>query len=169
MIIKIGLQKKIIYCNGFVAQQSKFFSFLPFSPVKGELLVLKVRKDFEHIFNRGVFMLPIGNNICKVGATYNWRDLSPNPTEEAKNELLEKLNKLSNLTFEIENQIVGTRPATRDRRPFLGLHPKLEPLGIFNGLGTKGVSLAPYFADQLVNYLEGMSDLANEVSINRYF
>jgi glycine/D-amino acid oxidase-like deaminating enzyme len=36
--------KALIYCNGLGSMQSRFFSFLPFAPVKGEILELK--QDF---------------------------------------------------------------------------------------------------------------------------
>jgi hypothetical protein len=39
-----------------------------------------------------------------------------------------------------------------ERRPFVGLHPNCAAVGIFNGMGTKGCSLAPYFANQFTQY-----------------
>ena len=45
----------------------------------------------------------------------------------------------------------GIRPASRNRRPFVGLHAKYNKIGILNGLGSKGVSLAPYCAKNLLN------------------
>lgn len=161
--------KKIIYCNGLATATSKFFAWLPFRPVKGELLLMEFSQHYDVIFNRGVFMLPYNGNISKVGATYDWRNLDLLPTENAKKELLEKLNKLTPMTFTIVGQKAGIRPATKDRRPFIGLHPEHKTLGVFNGLGTKGVSLAPYFADRFAAVLERKTTLDTEVNINRYF
>ena len=39
---------------------------------------------------------------------------------------------------------------------------------IFNGLGTKGVSLAPYYANQLLTHLEEHREI-DAVNIERYF
>ena len=50
----------------------------------------------------------------------------------------------------------------------LGEHPKQKNLIIFNGLGTKGVSLAPYFSSQLANWLEGNGEIMPEVNIKRF-
>lgn len=161
--------KKIIYCNGNEAMNSQYFGWLPFKPVKGEILLLKNNIPLTKIFNRGVFMVPTENGLCKVGATYDWKNLNTLPSEDARKELLDKLNKLSPLSFEIKDQIAGIRPATKDRKPFIGIHPLHKPLSIFNGLGTKGVSLAPYYAEKFVNFLERKEELHPEVNIIRYF
>jgi glycine/D-amino acid oxidase-like deaminating enzyme len=55
-----------------------------------------------------------------------------------------------------------------DIRPFLGLHNAYKPLGIFNGLGTKGALLGPYFAHQMACYLLGKGGLDQEVDIKRF-
>jgi len=49
--------------------------------------------------------------------------------------------------------IASERPANLERRPFVGLHPLHKNIGILNGLGTKGCTLAPYFANELTEHL----------------
>jgi glycine/D-amino acid oxidase-like deaminating enzyme len=49
------------------------------------------------------------------------------------------------------------------------LIPKHPQVGVFNGLGTKGVSLAPYFAHQFAELLVNGSEIEEEVQIGRYF
>lgn len=161
--------RKIIYCNGLAALDSPHFDWLPFRPVKGEILHGRFSKPHNIIFNRGVFVLPYKDGLSKVGATYNWQDLTGIPTEKAKKELLEKMDKLMVLPFDIVEQKTGIRPATKDRRPFVGLHPEQKLLGIFNGFGAKGVSLAPYFAEQLAMCIEQKTAIDPDVSINRCF
>jgi glycine/D-amino acid oxidase-like deaminating enzyme len=60
------------------------------------------------------------------------------------------------------------RPATLERRPFVGFHPLHPNIGILNGMGTKGASLAPFFAHQLVQHLVDGFPLMNEININRF-
>ncbi len=48
---------------------------------------------------------------------------------------------------------VGIRPCTLNRRPILEIHPKYPNMGILNGLGAKGISLAPYFSEKILNKL----------------
>jgi glycine/D-amino acid oxidase-like deaminating enzyme len=107
------------------------------------------------------------NNFYKVGATYHWFNLNEETTEEARKELTEKLEKLTRLPYKITKQVAGIRPATMDRKPFIGQHPKHENMYIFNGFGAKGVSLVPYFAAHFADVLLQKIDLDVEVDIKR--
>lgn len=160
---------KIIFCEGPDGDHKNYFHWLPFRPVKGEILYLEVDKKIPKIFNRGVFVIPYLGNKCKAGATYDRKDLTPTLTEKARRSMVEKLNALVRFDYKIVDQVSGIRPSTIDRRPFAGIHPKFETIAIFNGLGTKGVSLAPYFAAQLANHLNYGKELDREVNISRFF
>ena len=166
-----GLKAKaLIYCNGLGSMQSRFFSFLPFAPVKGEILELKQDFSPPFIVNRGVFRVPLANGNFRVGSTYTWHDLEVGPTETAKKELLEKLTEVVRVPVqEICGHKVGVRPATKDRKPFLGKHPEAQSVYIFNGFGAKGVSLVPYFSAVMRDFLLEGHPLPEEVSISRYF
>jgi glycine oxidase len=56
----------------------------------------------------------------------------------------------------------------KDRRPFIGFHPVFPQMLIFNGFGTKGASLIPFWANHLVEVLLNEITLDNEVNINRF-
>ncbi len=162
--------KHLVYCNGLGSMKSRFFSFLPFAPVKGE--ILEVKQDFnpQCILNRGVFRVPLENGNFRVGSTYTWHDLDQGPTLQAKAELLEKLNTLVEVEVsEVIEHKSGVRPATKDRKPFLGKHPIHQSVYIFNGFGAKGVSLIPYFSRMMRDFLLESKPLIQEVDISRYF
>lgn len=159
---------RIIICNGEKIVDSALFGWLPHSLVKGEILEISVQKLPEVIYNKGVFILPKKNNMCRVGATYEQNDLTYDATEKAKKALVDKLSGLYRSKYNIIDQVAGIRPATKDRRPFVGFHPEYRQVGIFNGLGAKGVSLAPYFSRQFVQMMEYGGELDAEVNINRY-
>ncbi len=162
--------KAIIYCNGLGAMRSRFFSFLPFAPVKGEILEVKQDFDLPFIVNRGVFRVPLPNGNFRVGSTYTWHDLEEGPTESAQKELLDKLTEVVRVPVaEVCAHKVGIRPATKDRKPFLGKHPEASHVYVFNGFGAKGVSLVPYFSAQMRDFLLENKPLSPEVSISRYF
>ncbi|WP_114750161.1 NAD(P)/FAD-dependent oxidoreductase [Pleomorphovibrio marinus] len=162
--------KAIVYANGNQAKNSRFFSFLPFSPVRGEILTIRQGLDSNCIINRGVFRIELPDGTKKLGATYDRIDLEAGETEKGKKELLEKLANLINLPVDkILKHQVGIRPATRDRKPFLGKHPHHNQVYIFNGLGAKGVSLAPYFSKEMSDLLLKNRELQKEVNINRFF
>lgn len=162
--------RRLIFCEGPGVASNPLFNWLPFRPVKGELLVVKFRHwPWRQIVNRGCWVLPTGNGLCKAGATYNNRDHSWQPTEEGRQQLLEKLHALVNEPFEVVQHLAGVRPATYDRRPFAGMHPVLKNAGIFNGLGAKGVSLAPWLATAFAACLEQRRPLEPGVDIKRVF
>jgi hypothetical protein len=160
---------QIIFCEGFHAQnQNPYFMKLPFLPAKGEIMLFKNASiQSESILNKNGFILPIGHHEFKVGATYRWDDLSENPNSNAIIDLEKKLHSFGVSDYEVLKVICGVRPATQDRRPFVGFHPSL-PCAIFNGFGSKGVSLAPYFANQLVNEWMGVGEVNSEASIRRF-
>jgi glycine/D-amino acid oxidase-like deaminating enzyme len=166
-----GIQaRKILFCEGTYTDNNPYFNWLPYNFVKGELLVVRIKGlQMKQIVNRGIFILPLGEDVYKVGATYQWDDLHPQTTQQARGELTEKLTQLIELPFEIVDHQAGIRPASLDRRPYIGLHPEIEALGIFNGLGTKGISIAPFYARHFYEHLEKGKELEKEAHINRYF
>ena len=167
--------KKIIFCEGYKAASNPFFQGLPFKLTKGETLIIRIPSlqyglnGQGDVITKGVFILPLGNCLYKVGATYNWADLDETPTDTGKQQLLEKLNKVLLVPYEVVSQEAGVRPTVSDRRPLIGLHPAQPLLGFFNGMGTKGTLLAPYFAQHFSNFLDGTEALNKEVDINRYY
>ena len=165
-----GIEAKgIIYCNGTSIQDSRYWKWVPMRPAKGEVLHLQSSLNFQEIMNRGVFLLPMGDGSYKLGSTYEQRRLNLEPTEEARLDLEERLKSLIDMPYQLKGQEVGLRPATKDRRPVTGRHPEHQTLLIFNGLGTKGVSLAPYCAGLLAAHLLQQKEILPEVNINRFF
>jgi len=160
---------QLIFCDGTQsAFANPYFKWLEFRPVKGEVLTVKFPDiSFEHIVNRGCWILPQKDGTYRVGATYDNHDMSLETTEAAKKKLQEKLEALTSAKYEILEQKTGIRPATYDRRPFLGIHPVYKQIGIFNGLGAKGISLAPYFAQHFCEVLLKDKNLMGLVDIER--
>jgi len=150
-----GIQANgIIFCEGVKVQDNPWFDFIHLRPVKGELLEIVCEElPEEYILNKRLFVLPVGNHHFKIGATYDWQNLNHQTTKEAEEDLCKRFKELVNLPYAIVNHWAGIRPTVSDRRPLLGTHPEHKQLHIFNGLGTKGVLLAPWFALQMVNYL----------------
>jgi glycine/D-amino acid oxidase-like deaminating enzyme len=162
--------QKIIFCEGAFGRENPYFNWLPFRPVKGELLTVQIPgAAFRHIINQHLFVMPTGQeDTYRVGATYEWKDLSWEPTGAAEGEITGRLQKLLKVPFRVTSQQAGIRPATADRRPFIGIHPERPEVAVFNGLGTKGVSLAPYFAEQFAEHLLNNKELDSQVHIGRY-
>lgn len=158
---------KILFCEG-PSTNNPYWSDLPFKFVRGELMDIACGLPESYIFNRGVFMIP-KNGYHTVGSTYDHTNLSFEPQSSGISNLKQRLSKLFAGPYRIIDKRAGIRPATFDRKPFIGLHPKKETLGIFNGFGTKGVSLTPYFAKKFVDFLEGKGKIETEADVQRVF
>ncbi len=161
--------RHIVFAEGFGMHSNPFFNHLPLDGTKGELFVIKAPDlDLDVIINTSVFILPLGNDLFKVGATYNWEDKSNNPTEEGKQELISRIKEIISCDFEIIEHFAGVRPTVKDRRPLLGTHNHYKNIHILNGLGTRGVMLAPAMALDLYAYIEEGVPLDKAVDIKRY-
>mgnify|MGYP000725336174 CR=1 FL=1 len=159
---------RVVFCEGFGIKQNPFFNYLPLNEAKGELLMIHAPElNIDFLLKSAVFVLPIGNEYYKVGATFNWKDKTSEPSEEGKQELIEKLQKVITVPYTIVNQTAGIRPTVKDRRPLVGIHPENEKLAVLNGLGTRGVMIAPTVAKNLFNHLEKGEELDGEVDIKR--
>lgn len=161
--------KHIVFAEGFGMHSNPYFNYLPLDGTKGELFIIRAADlDLDVIINTSVFILPLGDNLYKVGATYNWEDKTNTPTAEGKQELIDKITEILNCDFEIVEHFAGVRPTVKDRRPLLGTHPKYINLHILNGLGTRGVMLAPSMAKDLYDFIENGKPLDKSVNIKRY-
>lgn len=161
--------QKVVFCEGFGVNKNPFFNYLPLQGTKGELLTINAPElKVTTLLKAGIFVMPLGNNNYRVGATFNWNDKTNTPSEEGKIELIAKLEAVLNSKYTVCKHDAGIRPTVIDRRPLLGSHPTHNQLAILNGLGTRGVLIAPKAAKQLYNYLEHNIDLPAEVSINRF-
>jgi glycine/D-amino acid oxidase-like deaminating enzyme len=168
---KIGYKNieasKVIFCEGPFLD-NPYWKNIPFKPVRGELMDIECGLTTKQIINRGVFMIPKGDHYT-VGSTYDHSNLTFEPQSDGILNLKLRLSKLFSGPYRIRNKTAGIRPATFDRKPFIGLHPEMETLGIFNGFGTKGVSLTPYFASQFVDFLEGRTKIEKEADVQRVY
>ena len=160
--------KNIIFCEGHQYIHNPYFSYLPQNLTKGEILVLKVKNLPPYLISKNCFLLPLEKDKYILGATYDWSSTSCDITKEGKKELLEKYNKISDEPVEILAQKAGVRPTTIDRKPILGTHPKYKSIHFFNGLGSKGVQLAPYYSEVMANFLENKVELEKEISLERF-
>lgn len=161
--------RHIIFAEGFGMHNNPFFNYLPLDGTKGELFIIKAPGlNLDVIVNTSVFILPLGNDLFKVGATYNWQDKSAEPTVEGKTELLERIKEIITCDFEIVKHFAGIRPTVSDRRPLLGTHEVYKSIHILNGLGTRGVMLGPAMAKALYDHIENNIPLDREADIKRF-
>ncbi len=163
------MANKIVFCEGNGVKSNPFFKKLPLNGTKGELLTIYAPElKLDYVIKSAVFIMPLGNDHYKVGATFNWSDKTNDPTVEGRKELEDKLKTVITCDYKITDHEAGVRPTTGDRRPLLGVHRDNHRLAILNGLGTRGVMVAPLMAKKLYQFLENELPLDKEININRF-
>ena len=160
--------ENVVFCEGPKYTSNPFFDYLPSPFTKGETLTLKSTSIPNKFINKGCFSFPINKTTFLIGSTYNHKEMTLNPTPKGKEELELKLKEINSFSYTVTKQKVGIRPTTTDRRPIIGKHPAFNNLYIFNGLGSKGVMLAPYFSKELIQHICFGKPIDSEANVHRY-
>jgi glycine/D-amino acid oxidase-like deaminating enzyme len=161
--------QRIIFCDGISSFSNPWFGSLPFAPNKGEVLLVEANDmPTSHIFKKGINWVPWRDNIFWAGSSYEWDFTSDAPTALFRERTMATLQQWIKAPIRLLEHTAAVRPATLERRPFIGFHPIQPAIGIFNGMGTKGCSLAPFFAPQLVQHIQHQSPLLPEADVQRF-
>jgi glycine/D-amino acid oxidase-like deaminating enzyme len=163
---------KIIFCDGAEGYDNPYFKNLPYSLNKGEALIIEAPDlPADNIYKKGLTIAPIPGKekgYFWIGSNYTWDFTDANPTEAFRTKTAQYLKEWLKADFKIADHKAAIRPANLERRPFAGFHPVYKNIGILNGMGTKGCSLAPYFAKQLVDHLIHGKEILPEADVKRF-
>lgn len=162
--------KKIIFCDGADGVNNPWFQLLPYAPNKGEALIIECNDLItDHVFKKGLMMAPLAEeNLYWVGSNYQWEFENDQPSQQFYQHATTVLNNWLKKPYKVLAHKSAVRPATLERRPFVGFHPQFQNVGILNGMGTKGISLGPFFAYQLTQYLVYHFPIAPEADVHRF-
>ncbi len=159
----------IIFCDGKSSAQNIYFDKLPFALNKGEAMLVEISDlPLSQVYKKGMSLVPYGENIFWLGSSYEWEFSDELPSQKFRENAVSWLNQTLKLPFTILEHFAAVRPATLERRPFVGFHPGYSRIGILNGMGTKGCSLAPYFAKELVDKFKGEGNINPLADISRF-
>ncbi|GAC1420489.1 MAG: FAD-dependent oxidoreductase [Flavisolibacter sp.] len=161
---------KIIFCDGIAGIDNPWFGVLPYALNKGEALIIECPEfPHHHIFKKGLLLAPMSEpHHFWVGSNYQWHFKDDQPSENFYNYANTILKSWIKSPYKIIAHYAGIRPATLERRPFVGVHPGMPQLALLNGMGTKGASLAPFFAYQLSQSLIHHFTITPEADVKRY-
>ncbi len=120
------------------------------------------------MLKKTVTLVPLGDELFWAGGSYQWHYPDMEPSESERNYISGHLSEMLFAPFDIVGHTAGVRPTVKDRRPFVGKSPFHDKLFIFNGLGTKGALLAPYWAERLADHLLFETPIDPEVAIGRF-
>ena len=163
--------RRVVFCDGIESFANPWFSRLPFAPNKGEALIVEIpglKGQERTVFKKGFSIVPWGKDLFWIGSSYQWEFEHGEPTAAFRQRTEAALQEWLKGPFRTLEHLASVRPATLERRPFVGFHPLQPEIGILNGMGTKGCSLAPYFAHQLVQYIAEGKPILAEADIRRF-
>lgn len=162
--------KNIVFSEGFGLRNNPFFNYLPLPGNKGEYITIRSKElRLQEAIKSSIFIIPLGDDLYKVGATYNNQDKTAGCTQSAKEQLQDKLSQFLKVSYDVVDQVAGIRPTTRDRRPLIGTHPIHKRLHIINGLGSRGILIGPFVAKKLYQYIQHqVGSLDKEIDIKRF-
>ena len=156
----------IIFCEGFRSARNPWFSYLPFAPVRGE--ILEIQKKLSFAASNGTWAIPQTLTSFVAGSTWDHSGLEKGPTAEGKKKILDDLNFLNLSTVEVLNHSSGIRNGTLDRNPVIGPHPKNQKVFIFNGFGSRGATTIPLYARKLVEFISERRPLPGHLNPKRF-
>lgn len=164
---RLNLEARLlVFCRGFTAALDPWFGSIRFNAAKGEILTVRIAGFAEErVVHRGIWLAPIGGGLFRAGSTYEWDHLNNLPTPGRRTEIESRLRQFLRLPFEVIGHEAAVRPVIDAGFPVLGRHPSEPRLAYFNGLGSKGSLLAPYFAEQLAASLLGEREADPEVDV----
>lgn len=162
----------VIFCEGWRGEQNPFFPNLHWQLAKGEALLIRLKDEqassIEAMLKKTVTLVPLGNGVFWAGGSYQWHFPHLLPSEGEKNFILNHLKEMLAAPFEVIGHRAGVRPTVKDRRPLVGQSQANPKFFIFNGLGTKGALLAPYWAAHFAQHLLEGKPLDAAVDIRRF-
>lgn len=162
--------KRVIFCQGFAGRENPWFAGVPFDPAKGEILTLRVPGLRERrVIHCGIWLAPLGEDLFRVGATYDRENWDHTPTVVGRDEIAARLQTVLKRPFEVVEHHAAVRPIVVGRHPVIGVHPQFPQLGYFNGLGSKGSLQAPFIAEQFAKFLQGDGEIEDMLNLQKRF
>jgi len=164
-----GTFDRVVFCQG-AGGANPWFAAAPLRLVKGQVLEGRAPGLPPHPVNRGRTLVPLGGDRFRLGATYDREAADGAPDPEGRRTLEGALAGLLPSPEEavVTAHLAGFRPATPDGLPLLGPHPEHPRLWLFNGLGSKGLLLGPYYAEHLADALVGAGEVPPEAHWQRF-
>ena len=161
---------RYVFCEGWRVRSNPYFAHLPRGGTKGEALLVRTDAPLiDRLLKHRVFVVPMPERgLYWIGSSSANSFTDDAPTPATADYLAERLREVLRLPFMVEGHLAAVRPTVRDRRMIIGSHPRQPDLYIFNGLGTKGASLAPLGSRWLFDYLESGIVLPCEVDSKRF-
>lgn len=148
----------LVFCEGPAGKNNPYFPEVAWQLAKGEVLFVRFPNAPEwperYFLKKNILMAPLGNGLYWVGSNYDWNFEHPHPTADMRAYLSNELKSMLKVPFEIVDHKAAVRPTVKNRRPVAYSSTQNRNIFIFNGLGTKGTLLAPYWSESICRTLQ---------------
>ncbi len=163
--------RSVVWCDGWRASlPGGPFAHLAWQPAKGEVLDLSSdAPEKPFVLNREGWALPLGGGRWRTGTNWSWEDLGEAPSPAQVDKLLGRFRGYFRrpITTTVTGHLAGTRPCTRDNRPFVGRHPSRRAHWLLNGLGPRGTVWSSTAVDALVAALLDGAPVPARIDLGR--
>jgi glycine oxidase len=160
----------IIFCEGYYGAQNELFTGIPWLSAKGDRLLIRLHTDrvIHSMLKKQIMLVPYGAGVYWAGANYYWDFEDTDPSQTGLDFIQEELATMLHVGYDLVDHSAAVRPVAKDRRPIIGWSKDNPKIGIFNGMGSKGALLTPYWAAHFAQHiLDGIS-INKEVDIERF-
>jgi len=171
--VSVGQHKTnlLVSCEGYAATRNPYFSWVPFIAAKGDILTVRFHAPVPPLcLHRGIWVAPTADpEVFRIGSTYDWDTLDQVPSKSARADIERRLKAFFHVPYTVLEHQAAVRPIIQESKPLIGLHPEHEQLGYFNGLGSKGSLLAPWYAQCFTDFLVHQTPLPKDLDIRKHF
>lgn len=160
----------VVYCDGYRSSVAGPFKGLAWQPAKGEALTLSSdAPTTPFVLNREGWAIPHGEGAWRTGTNWEWAALDESVSASQRDKLVARFRGFfrPQVSVDVSEQQAGVRPCTADSRPYLGTHPALPCVHLFNGLGPRGTVWAPAMAELMADALLGLGSIPPELDLRR--
>jgi glycine oxidase len=156
----------VVFCHGYSPTPDPQFPWVTFNPTKGDILSLDIPGlREERTVHRGGWLARMADGSYRAGATHVRDDFTPGPSAMGRVVVEAIVRGITDRPFTVIGHGGAVRPIVRESRPVLGIHPLNPRFAYFNGLGSKGSLLAPYYAGQLAVAILGRGEIDADVDV----
>ena len=162
--------KAVIDCSGAASASNSYFRQLPFALNKGEAIIASIPGLPRNAIYKyaQLSIVPWSADHFWIGSTFDWEFTDELPTPAFRQKAERILGQWLRLPYTFHEHFAAVRPATVTRDAFAGLHPQHRRLGLLNGMGSKGCSLAPFLAHNFAQHLVHGLPLIPQTDLGRY-
>ncbi len=157
----------VVFARGARGLMEGDFPQVQHRSAKGEILTLRIPDLNEsRIIIESGWLIPLGDDIYRAGANYEWTRLDWQPTQEGRDFVEKWLKNHLKHDYEVLDHQAGIRPIVRTSIPLIQQTGSRK--WVMNGLGSKGYVYAPSLAESMAKHIVDSVVLPEEFAMDQW-